>query len=157
MNKTGKGNKIYLAYGSNLNLRQMGIRCPYAVPVGPVELRDSRLLFRGHNGSAVATVEPEAGFTVPSLLWEITPRDEEALDRYEGWPSFYHKETVSVKLNGKPVDAMIYIMNDGYPLGKPGKTYLDTILEGYGAAAFQLAPLEEALNHSYTNSGGGVS
>ena len=74
MNKT-----FYLAYGSNLNLEQMAHRCPTAKPVGPVVLKDYQLLFRGGHGSAVATVEPFKGKTVPCLLWEITPTDEAAL------------------------------------------------------------------------------
>ena len=101
-------NKLYAAYGSNLNLEQMEYRCPYAVPLGTAELAGYRLLFRGgRDGSAVATVEPMGGGSVPVLLWEITPRDEEALDRYEGWPRLYCKETVTVEFGGKPAEAMI--------------------------------------------------
>ena len=85
-------NRLYIAYGSNLNIEQMGFRCPYAVPIGTTVLTDYRLMFRGGmDGNAVATIEPAKGESVPVLLWEITPRDEEALDRYEGWPRLYRK------------------------------------------------------------------
>jgi len=141
-------NKIYLAYGSNLNLEQMGYRCPYAVPLGPSELSGYRLMFRGGNRNAVATVEPEEGYSVPVLLWEITPRDEEALDRYEGWPRLYRKETVTVSHNSKPVEAMVYIMNEIYPLGLPGEYYLNVIAEGYASAGFDTAVLDEAVKAS---------
>jgi hypothetical protein len=148
MKKIGAANKVYLAYGSNLNLEQMERRCPYAIPLGPAELPGYRLLFRGGRGNAVATVEPEAGSTVPALLWEITPRDEEALDRYEGWPRLYRKESVGVILGGKPVEAMVYIMNPGYPLGLPGDYYLNVILDGYASAGFNPAVLEGAMRDS---------
>jgi len=148
MRKINKANKVYLAYGSNLNLEQMGFRCPYAVPLGPVELRGYRLLFRGGKNNAVATVEPDEGCSVPALLWEITPRDEEALDHYEGWPRFYRKETVTVELDGKPVEAMVYVMNAGHPLGLPGDYYLNVILEGYATAGFDPAVLEAAMQDS---------
>ena len=143
-----KTNKIYLAYGSNLNLEQMSYRCPYATVLGVSELADYRLLFRGGHGSAVATVEPCAGSSVPVLLWEITPRDEEALDRYEGFPHLYRKETVEVILGGKPVSAMVYIMNEIYPVNVPGKRYYDTIIEGYTSSGLDIAVLDEAVSYS---------
>ena len=143
-----KFNQLYLAYGSNLNLEQMARRCPYAIPLGPTALEGYRLLFRGSNPGAVATVEPFEGGTVPALVWEITPRCEEALDRYEGWPRLYRKEKVSVLLEGQPVEAMVYIMNRGYPLGLPSQYYLNTILEGYASAGFEPTVLDEALRRS---------
>ncbi|MCL1877762.1 MAG: gamma-glutamylcyclotransferase [Defluviitaleaceae bacterium] len=146
----GKENKIYAAYGSNMNLPQMRHRCPYATIIGNAELTGYQLLFRGHAGGAVATVEPKEGGTVPILLWEITPRDEEELDRYEGWPRFYRKETVTVSYNGKLVDVMAYIMNDGYPLGKPGKQYFNAITEGYLTAGIDTATLNEAVRLTET-------
>ena len=96
MNKT-----FYLAYGSNLNLEQMAHRCPTAKPIGTTVLKDYQLLFRGEHGGSVATVEPFKGKNVPCLLWEITPADEAALDRYEGFPFLYRKEKVKVRLAKK--------------------------------------------------------
>ena len=148
-------NSIYLAYGSNLNLEQMEWRCPYATVIGSVELPGYRLLFRGHSGGAVATIEPAEGYSVPALLWEITPRCEEALDRYEGWPRLYRKEWVTVSLGEKETDAMVYIMNEGPPLGLPGKGYLDSILAGYESAGFDRAVLEEAVAASQPPKGAG--
>lgn len=148
MKKIGEGNKVYLAYGSNLNLEQMEYRCPYAVPLGTAVFTDYRLLFRGSKDSAVATVEPETGCNVPVLLWEITPRDEHALDIYEGWPRLYRKEIVTVLFNGKPLEAMVYLMNEGYEMGLPNPQYLDTICEGYLSAGFPAEPLKEAVAFS---------
>ena len=110
-----KDNKLYLAYGSNLNLAQMANRCPTARVIGSSEMKGWRLLFKGSRTGAVATVEPDRGSFVPVLVWEITPADEAALDRYEGWPFLYRKEMVKVKINGKSVKAMVYIMNEGRP------------------------------------------
>ncbi len=143
MNRT-----LYLAYGSNLNLEQMSQRCPAATPVGATVLKDYRLLFRGGHGGSVATVEPLKGKAVPCLLWDITPADEAALDRYEGWPFLYRKETVKVKHNGKTVSAMVYIMNEGRPLGQPGCYYYSTILVGYKIAGFDTAVLKQAVEDS---------
>ena len=67
--------RLYIAYGSNLNLEQMAFRCPTAKVVGKSELKDYELLFRGGRRGAVATVEPKEGSTVPVLIWEIQNRD----------------------------------------------------------------------------------
>jgi len=53
-----------------------------------------------------------------------------------------------VLLDDKPVEAMVYIMNDGHPLGIPGEYYLSVILEGYASAGFDAAVLDEAVRAS---------
>ena len=87
--------RLYLAYGSNINLTQMKYRCPAAVPLMPAELKDYTLAFRG---GGVATILPEKDSFVPCLLWSITPACEQSLDRYEGYPNLYHKEMVMLPL-----------------------------------------------------------
>ena len=142
-----KGNKIYLAYGSNLSIEQMAFRCPYAVPLGVTEVLDYGLFFRGVKGCAVATIEPNTVSTVPVLLWEITPRCEEALDRYEGFPFLYRKEVLTVSVDGKEIDAMVYIMNKG-ELSSPSERYLKIIYDSYKKLLFDLDILEKALLES---------
>lgn len=144
--------KIYLAYGSNLNLKQMAYRCPTAKVLGSITLDGYQLLFRGCNGGAVATVEKHEGGSVPVLLWKILPRDEAALDRYEGWPRLYRKEMVTAQFDGNPVEAMVYIMNEGRQLGGPGLFYYDTIMDGYLDAGFDPAVLERAARFSVKQS-----
>ncbi len=140
--------KLYIAYGSNLNLEQMAYRCPTAKVMGASTINGWRLLFRGSRTGAVATVEPFKGGSVPVLMWELTPEDEAALDRYEGWPFLYRKETVEAQLNGKTVMAMVYIMNEGRPFGQPSCYYYTTILEGYRDAGFDLDILRRAATDS---------
>lgn len=140
--------KLYIAYGSNLNLSQMAERCPTACVAGASVMEGWRLLFRGAHAGAVATVEPFEGGSVPVLVWEITPADEAALDRYEGWPYLYRKESVEVKLEDETVQAMVYIMNEGRPLGQPSCYYYTTILEGYRDADFDAEILRKATADS---------
>lgn len=141
--------RLYIAYGSNLNLEQMEHRCPTAEVVGTAVLRDWRLWFRGGNGGAVATVEREKGWKVPVLIWKIQPQDERALDRYEGFPFLYRKETLRLTVNGKRVRAMVYIMNEkGRPYGTPSAGYLDTIRKGYESAGFDSSILAHAVKDS---------
>jgi hypothetical protein len=141
--------RLYIAYGSNLNLRQMKVRCPAAEVLGVGALPGYQLLFRGWDGSAVATVEPsQEAQKVPVLLWALQPKDERTLDRYEGWPTLYRKETVTVEINDKPVEAMAYIMNKDYPLGRPSGRYLTALLEGYESAGFDTDILFRAAARS---------
>jgi hypothetical protein len=50
--------RLYIAYGSNLNLPQMAFRCPTAEVVGAGEVKGYEMLFRGGRRGAVATIEP---------------------------------------------------------------------------------------------------
>lgn len=143
-----KAETLYIAYGSNLNLPQMAFRCPTAKVVGASEIKDYELFFRGGRKSSVATVEPLKGSSVPVLLWKLKERDLQALDRYEGYPSFYRKEILPVELKSKTIPAMVYIMNDGHPFGSPSDYYLNTIMEGYQSAGFDTEFLEQAVEKS---------
>jgi gamma-glutamylcyclotransferase (GGCT)/AIG2-like uncharacterized protein YtfP len=136
---------VYLAYGSNLNLVQMGYRCPDAKVIGTAVLPDYRLVFRGGRHTGVATIKQERGSAVPVLLWEITKRCEQALDRYEGYPHLYRKEQLTVDLDGQEVRAMAYVMNEGPPPAMPGAYYYATILHGYRDCGFDEAILKEAV------------
>jgi len=88
------------------------------------------------------------GERVPVLLWRIMPNDEKALDRYEGYPHLYRKETVKVRFKGQWVPAMVYIMNEGRPLGAPGRYYYEVIRQGYIDAGFDISFLNKAVRDS---------
>ena len=117
MNMTGRR---YIAYGSNLNRAQMALRCPDAKVVGTGEIKDYELLFRGNRnrGGSYGGAEKRGG-DVPVLIWEISPRDEFNLDRYEGYPRLYGKEMLEVELDGKREKMMAYTMTEGYAMGVP--------------------------------------
>ena len=144
---------LYIAYGSNMNLKQMAYRCPTARVVGKAELRGYELVFRGAYGGAVATIEKKKDSSVPVLIWEIEPLDEKALDRYEGYPRLYRKEWVKVKVNSKAAAAMVYIMNEGRPKGLPSEYYYNVILEGYITAGIDTMVLERAAEKSGKDGG----
>ena len=137
-----KKDKLYIAYGSNLNLKQMAVRCPTAKPVGTAMLKGWQLTFRG-----VATLEPKDGAETPVGIWEITPQDEMMLDRYEGFPRLYRKEVVAVELKGKTVKAMLYLLNEGMPC-LPSKWYLNAIAQGYEDVGLDTVHITKALEHT---------
>lgn len=141
-------NKTYLAYGSNMNLEQMEIRCPQATVIGSTILEDHRLRFRGWHGYGVATIEPCQGSSIPVLLWEITAECEKALDRYEGFPYLYRKTWLEASIDGMAFDAMAYVMNGNPPIAKPSTLYYRTLMQGYKDIGLDDAILYEALKES---------
>ena len=130
--------RLYIAYGSNLNREQMARRCPTAQVVGTATLKNWRLMFY-----SVATIERHKGGKVPVL------GDEQALDRYEGWPCLYRKERLRVTVDSRRVYAMAYIMNtEGRHYCAPGRGYLGTIHRGYLDADFDREFLLKAVEDS---------
>ena len=99
--------------------------------------------------NGVATIEPDPDSSVPVLLWDIKPADEIPLDRYEGYPQLYRRETVQVELNGKTVDAMVYIMNSK-GIAPPSPFYYDVIRKGYEMNGLDTTILEQARKESLT-------
>ena len=98
----------YIAYGSNMAVEQMAVRCPDAILIGIGTITGARLEFYLH-----ATVEKTGNEqdTVPVAVWEISEEDEDNLDRYEGYPTYYTKETWPVKMNdGTETEGLIYLM-----------------------------------------------
>ena len=145
--------RLYLAYGSNLNVEQMKYRCATAKVYGKGVLHGYRLLFKGGRENAYLTIEPFEGGKVPVVIWDIKPKDEIALDRYEGYPSFYYKEDMEVEIEtGETVTAMVYIMTremkDRIKLNLPSRIYLATVKEGYENHGFDIKVLDEALKIS---------
>jgi len=145
--------RLYVAYGSNLNLKQMSYRCPTAKVYGKGIIHGYRLLFKGAPENAYLTIESYQDGKVPVLIWEVQPEDELALDRYEGYPSFYYKENIQVELEtGEIVTAMVYIMTDKMKdrihLNLPSKRYLNIVKLGYESAGFNKGLLVEAIETS---------
>ena len=115
---------LYLAYGSNLNKKQMSRRCPNAKPVGSVILKGFKLEFR-----RVATIKhtKKNDDKLGCGLWEITKKCENSLDIYEGFPHVYSKKIIKLD-DGR--EAMTYIMNNGEKC-PPSFKYFNTIREGF--------------------------
>jgi hypothetical protein len=133
--------RYYVAYGSNLCVRDMRLRCQGARPVGRLLLDNARLVFRG-----VADVVPEPGCATPAGLWLVTPEDEAALDRYEGNGLAYEK--LELELEGG-LPAFIYVMKNARGIAPPTEYYLGVLRRGYRDFGLDQAYLDDALNHSH--------
>ena len=145
--------RYYAAYGSNLNLKQMKVRCPDVKAVGTAVIEGYELLFKGSKTGSYLTIEPSVRNQVPVGIFEVSPADEKALDRYEGFPVFYYKKEMKlpVKLaNGKKknMKVFVYIMDETRELGLPTLYYVETCLEGYKDFGFDKKHLDHAIRRS---------
>lgn len=140
--------RLYVAYGSNLNILQMKHRCPTAKLCGTGTVANYQLQFKGRPQSAFATISPKEGSSVPVAVWELQPRDERALDLYEGYPSHYFKQDIPVRMDSKEVVGMAYIMDLKMDHGLPSLDYYQTVQEGYEDCGLDVSVLEQAVVES---------
>lgn len=144
--------RLYFAYGSNINLEQMALRCPDAEVVGTAILDGYELLFRGNrSGYGVATIAPQPGSQVHGLLWRLTPACEQALDVYEGYPRLYGKADLAVRtVDGNACTVMAYVMTGELwrDPAIPSALYYNGILEGYRQNGLPVKNLEAALRQA---------
>lgn len=154
------GKRYYIAYGSNLNIRQMRMRCPSARIIGTSVIPDYELLFKGSMTGAYLTIEKKAGGKVPVAAWEVTAEDELSLDHYEGYPRFYYKAEMMLPIKGirsgkvRNRNCFVYIMHEDRKIGIPTYAYVKAVQDGYDAFHFDghyladaVKNAEEAVNH----------
>lgn len=150
--------RYYIAYGSNLNIPQMRMRCPGARIIGTSVIEDYQLLFKGSKTGSYLTIEPNDGAEVPVAVWEVTEQDELSLDRYEGYPNFYYKTEMTLDIKGirtgkiRRRQAFVYIMHEERELGIPSGFYVNTCLDGYRAFGFDEQYLFDAIEVSRRDS-----
>lgn len=137
--------KYYVAYGSNLNLSQMALRCPTARIYASGYINNWELLYRGRWNDSHATIGRKKGSRVPVLVWEIEEADERRLDRYEGFPRYYYKQNIMVDIHGRKKKAMVYIMDQNRLPGYPSPYYVKIIREGYRDNGFDMEFFEKSL------------
>lgn len=135
--------KLYFAYGSDINLNHMKHRCLNACVVGPVALENYELLFRQ---DGFATIMPCWGGKVHGLLWSLPPECKWSMDMYENI-RIYNRRTVTVQDGlGRELSAMAYIMDERFrqPM-LPKAIYLDIIMEGYEQNGLPMTELKKAV------------
>lgn len=127
----------YFAYGSNISEHRMTIERnikflsrKFAI------LEDYKLVFNKVSKNncylGFANIVKSKNSIIEGALYEMTESDLKIIDRFEGFPNHYYKETVEVACDGKVVQAVVYIANNNMVREniKPDKKYLGYILEG---------------------------
>jgi gamma-glutamylcyclotransferase (GGCT)/AIG2-like uncharacterized protein YtfP len=139
---------LVFAYGSNLNMKQMLRRCSQVRVASTGVLRHHELLFAGWSAawrSPVATVLPRLGGEVPGVLYEVSEKGLAALDRCEGHPHVYRRDSLIISTpSGRGRRAHVYCMNAALAPVPPRSRYFFTILAAYREWGFDEAPLIRA-------------
>jgi gamma-glutamylcyclotransferase len=99
---SSKGCAIYFGYGSNLWIKQMNIRCPESTLLGIGRLGSYNWIIneRGYaNVTEINASNPPIDTRFPEtwgLVYKLSETDEKRLDRNEGVPYAYTKESLDV-------------------------------------------------------------
>lgn len=110
--------------------------------------------FQREQVGSYLTIEKKENAIVPVVIWEVDKTDEKALDRYEGYPTFYYKKDIKVQYKGirtgnrRTVTAFAYIMHEERQIGVPSLFYLNTCLDGYDTFYFDKQILLNAYHKS---------
>jgi cation transport regulator ChaC len=132
----------YFAYGSCTNaesFRQTMNGYDYSV-LGIGRLDGYRLAFTRETvmGTGALDVIESKGDYVLGVVYEIPEDAVDRLNKREGRPKYYDKKELNVKLNGKYVDVLTYVVVEKH-LEEicPSKYYYNTVLEGMKENSFE--------------------
>ncbi|SDO91838.1 AIG2-like family protein [Actinopolyspora xinjiangensis] len=107
-------------------------RAPHSPMTGTGWLMDWRLTFGGEDvgwEGALATIVEEPGAQVFTVLYDVTPEDEQELDRWEGSDLGLHKKLrLRIQTLDGPTLAWLYVL-DAYEGGLPSARYLGLIAD----------------------------
>jgi gamma-glutamylcyclotransferase (GGCT)/AIG2-like uncharacterized protein YtfP len=116
---------LHFAYGSNMDRALMRVNCPSAKAVGTAVLRNHRFIIAS---CGYASVERRDGASVQGVLWRLTPRDVDALDRYESVATgLYDRDTLPVQGPTGQASALVYVAR-ARGLGRPKPGYLELVV-----------------------------
>ena len=128
---------MYAAFGSNMDPRRMGTRCPHSPLRGTGWLTGWRLTFGGEDlgwEGALATIVEDPLEQVFVAIYDVTDEDVSHLDSLESADTgLYRKTRVRVStMTGEQV-AWAYVL-DAYEGGLPSASYLGILADAAEAA-----------------------
>jgi hypothetical protein len=129
---------LFFAYGSNMNLNQIGARCSKPFVISTARLADRRLVFCGHSDvwdGGVETVEPMPGHEVWGVLFSLSKLNWERLDlwqdaRMDGGGMYFHFPVSVLDSTGCERNARVYKKDIQKEPTNPSREYLDHIVQG---------------------------
>jgi gamma-glutamylcyclotransferase (GGCT)/AIG2-like uncharacterized protein YtfP len=129
---------FYFAFGSNLNTQFMKDRCPGSVVIGKAVLKNYHLgftIFSRSRQCGCADIMKQEGSEVWGLLYRLTDKDLEALDKYENHPHSYERiEAEVMNEKNELVKVYTYQVVNKEPGLKPSKAFMAPMI----AAAHEL-------------------
>ena len=129
--------EYYFAFGSNMDKKRMEDRTHESSERQKGIIKDWKLVFNKIKdeeiGSGYANIEPEIGSIVEGIIYKVSEDAIKKLDRREGVPDHYLKETMAVgNDNQESINCIVYIANRSKINNslKPERWYLNHLLEG---------------------------
>ncbi len=123
---------IYFAYGSNMDLDQMKIRCPGSSVIGIGQLTHYTMAFTRWSRSwksGTADILPERGALVHGVLFNLTLEGLKKLDKFADYPNSYLRQDVTVSCGEELLPSMTYVAcRQGVYL--PSQSYLGKMVHG---------------------------
>jgi gamma-glutamylcyclotransferase (GGCT)/AIG2-like uncharacterized protein YtfP len=118
----------YFAYGSNLDLLQMQLRCPNAQFVSTARLAGYRLCFPRRSvirDCAVISIEPSLSEEVWGALYEVDGTDIQRLDEREGYDkrrdrALNQRNRITVRVETGDERAVVAEVYIAVPTANPG-------------------------------------
>ncbi|MEO8814229.1 MAG: gamma-glutamylcyclotransferase [Mycobacterium sp.] len=158
---------LYAAYGSNMHPEQMLQRAPHSPTAATGWLHGWRLTFAGEDigwEGALATLAEDPDSKVFVVVYDVTPADEQSMDRWEGSDFGIHKkircrvERLTGPIAGaapEPVLAWLYVI-DGWEGGLPSARYLGVMAEAAQIAGAPEGYVNDLLARPARNVGPGT-
>ena len=148
----------YFAYGSNLDLLQMKLRCPGAQFVSTAKLDGYRLCFPRKSfirDCAVVSIEPAVGDSVWGALFELDGTDIQMLDEREGFDkrrdrNLNQRNRITVRVEGsdeRPVVAEVYVAVPSDSPGLPSPQYVGYLVAAAAEVGLPKAHLIKLAAH----------
>jgi len=123
----------YFAYGSNLDTEGMRKRVGSWYDLKKALLRGYKLVFNVYSSSwrgGVANIVEDSQSVVYGAAYLLDEEQLQKLDRYEGVPHLYQRRKVVIELEGKPVEAFVYIGSNPRQALTPSNEYIALMLRG---------------------------
>ncbi len=123
---------IYFAYGSNMDLEQMQLRCPECNGMGLALLPNYVMSFTRWSRpwkSGTADILPDRGKEVYGVLYDLALEDLKKLDKFADYGNSYVRQDVTVEIGEERIPAMTYVARrQGVFL--PSKSYIGKMIRG---------------------------
>jgi hypothetical protein len=144
---------FYIAYGSNINIEQMKMRCPNTIEIMEEVLTPYEITFRQTELGSFLDMDMSARLIdncyvmrTPVVIYALTKEDEQRLDGFEHYPDIYIKKNVVFVVDkGLYLSCYYYTLKEKTPYGKPSDKYVNICKKGYENHNFDQSILLDAL------------
>ncbi|MBN1367136.1 MAG: gamma-glutamylcyclotransferase [Dehalococcoidales bacterium] len=110
-------------------------RCPDSKPVSSATLPNYKLIFVGWSRQwqgGLASIRRVQGGKVSGVVYEISDKDLNRLDKAKGFPNDYNRIKVIVfDEDGTAMEAVTYVKTGQPEDSQPSKEYASIIYQGY--------------------------